>query len=350
MTRGFRPKFVITNSITSGLTMIERARGFLEAAELSEEWISSMGDRALVLEAHHTTHIEGTQLTLDQARRLLAGEDVSNVDPNDVRELLNYRRAFDFVSKYLDSGEYITEELILEIHKRLVEGVRGGVAAPGKYRNVQNYVVNSVTGDIIYTPPPPEEVSGMMETLVEWLNSEKETHPVLVSGISQFQLVHVHPFRDGNGRISRLLSTLCLYRAGYDFKRLFTISEYYDRDRAAFCSAIQNVRERDMDMTGWLEYFVEGLATQMREVTQRGKEIIRLDVITRNYDLSKRQGMALCYVLEHGGMTIQNYEQLCPETNRRTLQRDLKAMINKGLIVSQGATNQLIYRLKEGIL
>lgn len=65
MTQGFRPKFVITNKITSGFTMIERARGFLEAAELSEEWIRSMGDRALVLEAHHTTHIEGTQLTLD---------------------------------------------------------------------------------------------------------------------------------------------------------------------------------------------------------------------------------------------------------------------------------------------
>jgi len=173
MTREFRPKFVITNRITSALTMIERARGFLEAAELSEEWIRSMGDRALVLEAHHTTHIEGTQLTLDQARRLLAGEDVSNVDPNDVRELLNYRRAFDFVSEYLDSGEYITGELILEIHRRLVEGVRGG---------------NSATGEVIYRPPPPEEVSAMMETLVEWLNSEKETHPVLVSGIAQFPL------------------------------------------------------------------------------------------------------------------------------------------------------------------
>jgi len=60
--------------------------------------------------------------------------------------------------------------------------------------------------------------------------------------------------------------------------------------------------------------------------------------------------MALGYVLEHGGMTIPNYEQLCPKTNRRTLQRDLKAMIDKGLIVSKGATNQLIYRVKEGIL
>ena len=350
MTREFRPKFVITNRIASGLTMIERARGFLEAAELSEEWIRSMGDRALVLEAHHTTHIEGTQLTLDQSRRLLAGEDVANVDPDDVRELLNYRRAFDLVSQYLDSSENITEELILEIHKQLVEGVRGGAAMPGEYRDVQNYVVNSATGEVIYRPPAPEEVSGMMETLVEWLNSETEIHPILMSGISQFQLVHVHPFRDGNGRTSRLLSTLCLYRAGYDFKRLFTISEYYDRDRAVFYKAIQDVREQDMDMTGWLEYFIEGLATQMQEMVERGKEIIRLDMVTRDYDLSKRQAIALGYVLEHGVMTIQNYEQLCSETNRRTLQRDLKGMVDKGLMVLEGSTNQLIYRLKDGIL
>ena len=57
---------------------------------------------------------------------------------------------------------------------------------------------------------------------------------MLASGIAQFQLVHIHPFVDGNGRTSRLLSTLCLYRAGYDFKRLFTMSEFYDRDRSAF--------------------------------------------------------------------------------------------------------------------
>jgi Fic family protein len=60
-----------------------------------------------------------------------------------------------------------------------------------------------------------------------------------------------------------LLSTLCLYRAGYDFKRLFAISEYYDRDRSAFYRAIQSVRERGMDLTGWLEFFTEGLATQL---------------------------------------------------------------------------------------
>ena len=91
-----------------------------------------------------------------------------------------------------------------------------------------------------------------------WLNTESDVHPVLVSGVAQFQLVHIHPFVDGNGRTSRLLSTLCLYRAGYDFKRHFSVSEYYDRNRTGFYTALQSVREHEMDLTGWLDYFVEG--------------------------------------------------------------------------------------------
>jgi Fic family protein len=212
MTPSFQPKFTITNRITAGLTLIERVRGFLEAATLSEVWVREMGHRAFVLEAHHTTHIEGTRLTLEQAERLLAGKPVPEADPDDALELLNYRRAFDFVSEYLDREAPITEGLIREIHKRLVEGVRGGVAAPGEYRKVQNYVVNSATGETVYTPPPAHDVPIMVAELVDWLDRERETHPVLVSGIAQFQFVHIHPFLDGNGRTSRLLSTRCLYR------------------------------------------------------------------------------------------------------------------------------------------
>lgn len=210
----FASRFTITNAITAGLTAIERARGFLEAATLSEAWVERMSQRALLLEAHHTTHIEGTQLTIEQAEQLWAGQPVAEARPDDVRELLNYREAFNLVSAYLSSGEPITEGLIREIHRRLVEGVRGGAGNPGRYRTIQNYVANSRTGEIIYTPPPPEAVPPLMRELVEWLRGETTIHPVLVAGIAQFQLVHIHPFVDGNGRTSRLLSTLCLYRAG----------------------------------------------------------------------------------------------------------------------------------------
>jgi cell filamentation protein, protein adenylyltransferase len=189
------------------------------------------------------------------------------------------------------------------------------------------------------------EVPIMMSELVKWLNSDLDVHPVLVSGIAQFQLVHIHPFLDGNGRASRLLSTLCLYKAGYDFKRLFTISEYYDRDRPTFYKSIQSVRDDDMDMTAWLDYFVTGLETQMIEVRDRGEQVIRRDVLVQQHGLNERQVKAIGYLMQNAELTIQEFEALCPEVNRRSLQRDLKAMMDKQLISAEGATNKLVYHL-----
>ena len=345
-----KPIFTITNKVADALTRIERARGFLEAAKLSEDWIRDMGQQALVREAHATTHIEGSHLTLEQSERLLAGHGVPEADPEDTRELLNYKQAFDFVADYVAGSDRVTEGLTREIHKRLVEGVRDGSAAPGEYRKIQNYVVNSASGQVVYTPPPACDVPILMGELVGWINATTEVHPVLVSGIAQFQLVHIHPFLDGNGRTSRLLSTLCLYRAGYDFKRLFTISEYYDHDRALFYRAIQGVRENGMDMTGWVEFYADGLATQMREVTEKGERVIRRDVLVKQHGLNKRQAAAIGCLLEHAEFTIQDFVLLCPEANRRTLQRDLKWLLDAGILTTKGATHQLVYSLKGNVL
>ena len=333
----FAPRFTTSHAITAALTTIERARGFLEAATLSEAWIERMSQRALLLEAHHTTHIEGTELTLDEAARLWAGEAVASASRDDVRELLNYRDAFELVSEYLGSGAPITEGLVREIHKRLVEGVRGGAAQPGRYRTIQNYVAHSSTREVIYTPPPPEQVAPLMRELVEWLRADTAIHPVLVAGIAQFQLVHIHPFVDGNGRASRLLSTLCLYRAGYDFKRLFTLSEFYDRDRNAFYAALQGVREHDMDLTGWLDYFVHGLMQQLEEVKARGTSVIRADVQAKAHDLGVRQAAVLAAIHEAGMLSLGELEPCFPKVSRRSLQRDLKLLLDKKLIREMGA-------------
>jgi Fic family protein len=186
-----------------------------------------------------------------------------------------------------------------------------------------------------------------MEKLVAWLRAESDIHPVLVSGIAQYQLVHIHPFLDGNGRTSRLLSTLCLYRAGYDFKRLFTLSEYYDRDRSAFYRAIQSVREQSMDMTGWMEFFVGGLATQLAEVKARGEAAIRRDVVVKIHRLNSRQELAIEHLQQVPSLDIRTFEGLCPDVSRRTLQRDLAGLEQKGLLQHEGETNNLVYRLQE---
>ncbi len=190
-------------------------------------------------------------------------------------------------------------------------------------------------------------VQQVRASIVDWLQTEGDAHPVIVGGLAQFQLVHIHPFVDGNGRTARLLSTLCLYRFGYDFKRLFAISKYYDQDRPAYYSAIQSVREHDMEMTGWLEYFVDGLATQMLEVQERGTSAIRRDVLllnARGLGLKDRTVDLLAFLLDRGRGTVSDCEAALGE-NRRTLQRDLKVLVEQGFIreVGSGSTDPTKY-------
>ena len=124
----FNPKLTITNRMTAAITQIERECGFLEAAKLSDDWMRDMGNKALIKEAHHMTHIEGARLTLDQAELLWNGEIVPEADP-------------------------------------------------GNYRRIQNYVANSSTGEVIYTPPSAVEAPIMMSEMVKWLNADLEIHP-----------------------------------------------------------------------------------------------------------------------------------------------------------------------------
>ena len=330
----FNPKFTITLRINKALVEIERVRGFLDAVKLKDDWIADMQKKALILESHHSTHIEGTALSLEQAQNILEGKKIKGVNRDDEKELLNYKKAMDFITKYLGKEDPITEGLIRELHRITVKGVRSDKADPGNYRKIQNYVVNSLTREIIYTPPAPLEVPHLMREFAGWLNKNKDLSPVLTAGIAQFQLVHIHPFIDGNGRTARLLSTLILYKTDYDFKRLFTISKYYDKNRPAYYKAIQSVRNNAMDMTDWLEYFVIGLRLQMKEIKEKGEQIIKQDSVLqkiKRLGLNARQEKAIKFLLRTGAISVGEY-QAVTSCIRRTAQRDLEDMRERGII------------------
>jgi Fic family protein len=343
----FNPKYKINNKINNILLEIERARGFIDATKLKDDWIKEMQSKAIIVESHHSTHIEGTQLTLTQAQKILKGKPVEGIRPEDRQELLNYKEAMDFVSEYLNKKSEITEELIKDIHRTIVKNVRGGKFEPGKYRKVQNYVVNSLTGEIIYTPPPPAKVPQLMTEFVKWLNKVKDVSPILVAGIAQYKFVDIHPFLDGNGRTARVLCTLVLYQNGYDFKRLFSLSEYYDKNRSEYYAAIQSVRNNDMDMIMWLEYFIDGLKNQMIEVKNKGEIVIKKDVIiekAKRLKLNNRQQKTLLYLLEKRGASVEDIRKKF-NFIRRTIQRDLSKLMGLGLVkeVAQSKTDPTKY-------
>jgi len=343
----FNPKFTITPKINKTLVEIERVRGFLDAVKLKDEWISDLQKKVLILESHHSTHIEGTALSLEQAKSILEGKKVRGVNRDDEKELLNYKKAMDFISQYLGKDDPVTEGVIREIHKIIVKGVRGSQADPGNYRKIQNYVVNSRTREIIYTPPAPREVPHLMREFADWLNKAKELSPILVAGIVQFQFVHIHPFIDGNGRTARLLSTLILYKTGYDFKRLFTISEYYDKDRPAYYQAIQTVRKNNMNMTTWLEYFVDGLRSQMEEIQKKGKKIIIADkavVMLKELGLNARQEKIFRYLVMNEQIDNEQCQKVC-KSIKRTATRDLTALVEKKVLEKRGEKKGTFYVL-----
>ena len=348
----FNPRFTITPKINKALVEIERVRGFLDAVKLRDEWVSDMQRSALVREAHYSTHIEGTAISLDQAQDILSGKKLKGISRDDEKELLNYKRAMDFVSKYLGKGGPVSEGLVRELHKITVRGVRGGEGQPGAYRETQNYVVNVRTNEAVYTPPPPVEVPLLMHEFVDWINENiEEMSPVLVSAIAQFQFVHIHPFVDGNGRTARLLSTLILYKTGYDFKRLFTISEYYDQNRPAYYSAIQSVRENKMDMTAWLEYFVHGLRSQMKEIQDKGKKVISADKFVESFQdkgLNERQEKIIRYLVINGRITNEECQKVSGSI-RRTATRDLSSLVKKGIIEMKGELRGAYYVLAKPV-
>lgn len=340
----FKPKFTITNKINKALLEIERARGFLEATELKEEWIKEMQSEALILESHYSTHIEGTKLTLAQSKKILTGKTVTGINKDDRQELLNYKEAMDFVSEYLGKKSDITESLIKQIHEILVKDVRGGSLEPGKYRKVQNFVVNLLTEEVIYIPPPPSDVSQLMKEFVEWLNNKSNISPVLAAGISQYKFVDIHPFLDGNGRTARVLCTLILYQNDYDFKKLFSLSGYYDKDRAGYYKAIQSVRENEMYMTYWLEYFTEGLKNQLIEVRTKGEKAIIIIEKVKTLDLNERQQKILLLLLRKDRTSVEEMRNIL-NLVRRTVQRDLSKLCDLDLVkeISKSKTDPTKY-------
>ncbi len=174
-----------------------------------------------------------------------------------------------------------------------------------------------------------------MREFIDWINANiKKISPVIVSAISQFQFVHIHPFVDGNGRTARLLSTLILYKTGYDFKKLFTISEYYEKDRLAYYNAIRSVRKNKMDMTVWLEYFIAGLRSQMRDIQDKGKKIIENDIKLekiKKIGINIRQEEAIRFMLQNNKIRVNNYQKVT-SCIRKTAQRDLDDLVKKKII------------------
>ena len=343
----FKPNFRVTNKIINYLTDIAAARELILNASLLPQWEVKLRKEAIVKMAHHSTSIEGNPLTLEQVINLLAGKEIAAWE-KDKREIVNYVKVLEYIDRLGEEGvKYITEEIILKIHQLTTQGILPE-GQSGCYRTVPVAVVDGHQR-VIFRPPPKNKVPELMRDFVLWLNNGQahELYPVLLSGISHYEFVRIHPFVDGNGRTARALATLILYLQGFDTKRFFALDDYYNEDRERYYAALQTVEQETLDITPWLEYFCEGVAVSMNRVKGAVLELSfdrRVKEKKGQIFLNERQRKVLKYLQTNLKITTETYQKMF-NVSERTARNHLNELVKLDLIKPIGPQKGRYYVL-----
>ncbi|MDD2763540.1 MAG: Fic family protein [Opitutaceae bacterium] len=222
-------------------------------------------------EAVYSSRIEGTQATLGELLAAEAGAAVER-SPEDLREVGNYVVALEHGMERLKTLP-LSLRLVRELHEKLMTGVRGEHATPGEFRRTQNWIgrPGCTLSDASYVPPPPEALLAHLGKWEKFLHDD--TIPPLVHvALMHYQFEAIHPFLDGNGRVGRLLITLSLCARGVLPEPLLYLSAFFEATRADYYGGLRNVTEQS-DWTGWLEYFLNGIARQSEDALSRAERI-----------------------------------------------------------------------------
>lgn len=348
----YSPKFTITNKILKSIGIIEACREVIDHAPLLPYYERQFRQDALVRTIHYGTHIEGNELNLDQAEKVLQGQDVVARD-RDIQEVINYRKVMELINEFGVRGLEFTvdEETIKKIHKITVNKIMPAEKC-GIYRTTQVVVKNSKTGEVSFRPPLAIAVPFQIKDLLGFINdtTEQDIHPVIKSGAVHYEFVRIHPFLDGNGRVARALATLILFGQGYDIRKFFSLEEYFDVNATRYYEALQSVEKRDGNQTHWIEYYTEGLAIELSKIKERVERIsvdgkIKEKLGGKPILLTDRQLKIIEYIQETGHLQNQGFKQLFPMVSEDTILNELKPLLEAGILRKHGVTKGARYIL-----
>ena len=340
----YRPAFSITNKILKNIGEVEAAKEVIEHAPLLPYWEKKFQDEAILRTTHYGTHIEGNELSLSQVQKVLDGERIVARD-RDVQEVINYRQVVDFIGR--KKNDAVDEDTISSLHKLTVSKLLEDTVS-GKYREKEVVIRNSITGEVSFRPPRAIEVEWQIKDLIEFIDTEKDIHPVLKAGIVHYEFVRIHPYLDGNGRVGRALSMLVLFRDGYDIREFFSLEEHFDRNPDDYYKALQSVSQNNGDVTEWLEYFTQCLAVELSKIKEKIEHISIDNRLKEKLGgapvmLTERQLKIIEYIQEVGYLENKVFESLFPDVSEDTALREVQDLVKKGLIVKKGKTKGVKY-------
>jgi Fic family protein len=345
------PRIPVTQEHIKLIAEIDEFKGKWEALKnMSSERLSQLRKVATIESIGSSTRIEGAKLTDMQVETLLSNITVRSFKTRDEQEVAGYAEAMDMVFQAFEELT-ITENHIRQLHQILLRHSDKDERHRGDYKKLPNHVVaideHGKEIGVVFATTTPFDTPREMEELVSWTNkanAENSMHPLLVIAVFTVVFLAIHPFQDGNGRLSRILTTLLLLRAGYGYVPYASLESVVEDNKDLYYKALRRTQKTFKnsrpDWEPWIGFFLRCLKKQKTNLAVKVEKEKEFDdralpaLSARILDLLKQhERQTIAQLVEHTG------------ANQNTLKVRLRELVSSGLIQRHGKARATWYSL-----
>ncbi len=341
----------ITPEILSLIARIDEFKGAWRAlGTLAPDRLSALRRVATIESIGSSTRIEGSKLSDREVEQLLSNLEIKSFATRDEQEVAGYAELMDLAFTSWQDIPF-TENYIKQLHQILLRYSEKDTWHRGNYKTHSNSVAafdeNDVQIGIVFQTATPFDTPRLMTELVAWVQEQLAAgrlHPLLIVALCVVVFLEIHPFQDGNGRLSRVLTTLLLMRAGYAYVPYSSLESVIEQNKEAYYLALRQtqgtIRTEAPDWQPWLAFFLRSLAEQVRRLE---KKVEREKLV-----LASLPGLSLRIVefaREHGRVTIGEAVKLTG-ASRNTLKQHFRALVKRGYLNQHGSGRGVWYELR----
>ena len=338
--------------IMQQLSVIDTFKGSWSVLEQSKSnYLKELRKIATIQSIGSSTRIEGAELTDQEVEKLLSSVKINKLEKRDEQEVIGYYETLEVIlENYSDIP--LSESYVHQLHGMLLKHSHKDQPHKGKFKNLSNQVAAEYpdgTKRIIFNTTEPHLTGVEMEALLTWVNErldQQDVHPLLIVSTFVYEFLSIHPYQDGNGRLSRLLTTLLLLKLDYQFVQYVSFEHLIENKKEEYYKALmsgqKNRYQPDEQIDEWTIYFLDRLIELTKKLEEKYRTYSQLKTV-----LNPRQQLVLDYIQTEGTVQLKDLNESLKKYSRNTLKKDLTYLVDQGLIIRTGAGRGTRYIVKK---
>jgi Fic family protein len=343
--------FFTNQRVMQLIAAIDEYRGKWKVLEKRENrYLKELRKIATIESTGSSTRIEGGSMTDEEIQKLLKDIKITKFKTRDEQEVVGYYEVLELV--YDNFSEIkLSESYIKQLHRRLLQHSSKDERHRGGYKNLPNKVVATFpTGEqkTVFNTAEPALVEGEMFALIEWTNLQwkrKTIHPLVVLAVFVYEFLSIHPFQDGNGRLSRLLTTLFLLRQGYGFMQYISFENHIEKNKKAYYDALmtaqrKRIRQNDI-IDKWLVFFLESLKSLTEKLDQKYSVFKQ-----KGGYLNDRQKKIKEFIVAQKTVKVADLSAAFLDISPNTLKKDVQYLRDEQIVSTVGQGKGTVYVIK----